>query len=71
MIYPNPIKNQLFIKSERPIKQARIYSLSGTLLLQEEGVENFIDVSSLKPGVFILEVTDQDGNVGRYKVVKE
>lgn len=69
--YPNPVQSKLYISSAGPIKKARIYSFSGTLLLREEKIEDFIDVSSLKPGVFILEVTDQDGNVGRSKVVKE
>ncbi len=71
VIYPNPVKNKLHIQSELPIAKANIYSISGTLLLERNTVETTIDVSALKPGVFILELTDADGNIGRSKVLKE
>ncbi len=69
--YPNPVKNKLEIQSEFPVAKASLFSLNGTLIRELTEVRDVIDVSALKPGIFILEFTDVDGNVGRYKVVKE
>ncbi len=69
--YPNPVKNKLEIQSEFPVAKASLFSLNGTLIRELTEVRDVIDVSALKPGIFILVLTDADGNVGRYKVVKE
>ncbi len=70
-VYPNPVKNKLHIQSEVPIAKASLFSLNGTLLRESTEVQDFLDVSAIKPGVYILEIIDAEGNVGRYKVVKE
>jgi hypothetical protein len=74
-IYPNPANQLVTIllddaKAETGI--AKVYSLSGSLVIENltviSGNQMKIDVSSLKPGLYILEVT-QGGKVQRQKLM--
>lgn len=67
-IFPNPAVNSVSIAAdfsgERPIK---IYSLSGKLLFVGKGNDKTqVDISSLPPGVYLVEVDGQ-----RRKLVKQ
>ncbi len=70
-LYPNPVKKKLNILSELPVAKANLFSPNGTLIREFTEVPEIIDVSALTPGIYILELTDADDNVGRHKVVKE
>lgn len=70
-VYPNPAKYRLKIETQLPLKELRLYDLQGRLVLQKKDPEEWLDVSALKPGLFILEVVDQDDRVGRKKLQKE
>ena len=52
----NPVKDYLHIKSNFPIDQLEIYNLSGRLVLQNFSNTDFIDVSSLSNGIYIVAV---------------
>jgi uncharacterized repeat protein (TIGR02543 family) len=69
-IFPNPAKDELFIKSELPIKRVEIYSLIGSLLLQENNFNEKISVSALPKGVLLMKVYTEKGTVIN-KIVKE
>jgi|GEM_PF-6358400 len=58
-IYPNPAQDYFFIKSGIEIKKVRIFSLSGKKVLsfQPECKHPKIPVSSLNPGVYLIEVS--------------
>ncbi|MEG1572484.1 MAG: T9SS type A sorting domain-containing protein, partial [Bacteroidales bacterium] len=63
-IYPNPVRTQLNIKSTSAIKQITIYTLSGQIVLQEEGQNQemqSISVTSLAQGLYILQIQTQNG----------
>jgi hypothetical protein len=70
VIYPNPAKNELFIKSELPIKKVEVYSLTGSLMVSENNFNETINVSALPQGVYILKVYTGKGLVIS-KVVKK
>jgi len=53
-IYPNPVTDRLFIEIERPI-YGKIFDLLGNTII-EGIIENTINVSILKSGVYILKV---------------
>ena len=55
-IFPNPVINELFIKSELPVKKVEIYSQAGSLLIQENNFTEKISVSALPKGVYLLKV---------------
>lgn len=57
MVYPNPAKQELNISVEGyEIDDVTIYTLAGQQILQERPANGTIDISHLKPGMFIVEV---------------
>ena len=69
-IFPNPAKGDIFIKSEFPVEKVEIYSLAGTLLMQENSFNEKISVSDLEQGVYLLKVYADKG-WAITKIVKE
>lgn len=67
-IYPNPVNNILTIKSKTIIHSAAIYNLLGKKISTIS--KNYIDVSNLTPGIYILKIEDQLGNKSSKKWVK-
>jgi len=69
-IYPNPVKDEFYIKSELPIEKVEVYSIIGALLLSENHYSGKISVSNLPRGIYMVNVYTSDGmRVG--KIVKE
>ena len=69
-IFPNPVKEEIFIKSDLPIDKVEIYSLTGTLLFSESNFSEKISVSALSKGIYLLKVYTDKG-VAVSKIVKE
>ena len=69
-VYPNPAKDNLFIKSLQSVDEVKIYSLNGVLVKTVLNVENetAIDVSSLASGFYIMKINNQSQGI---KLVKE
>ena len=67
-IYPNPVKNELQIKSSNQTDNSivEIYDLTGKQLFAGKPVNNTINVSPLSTGIYILKIGDLRG-----KFVKE
>ncbi|MDR2146695.1 MAG: T9SS type A sorting domain-containing protein, partial [Tannerella sp.] len=55
-IYPNPATNDLFIKSDLPVKKVEIYSLTGNLVILENNFTGKISVSALPRGIYLIKV---------------
>ena len=57
-IYPNPVKDQLYIQSGIMISRIEVLSLSGEKLIDQKLLANKaeIDFSNYNPGVYILEI---------------
>ncbi|PZU83455.1 MAG: hypothetical protein DI529_12655 [Chryseobacterium sp.] len=60
LIYPNPTKNILFIKSKEDIKNVEIFDTSGKKIMNikslDVGKENRINIEHLSAGVYILKI---------------
>ena len=69
-IFPNPTHNEIFIKSELPIKKVEIYSMMDVLLFSEYNFKEKISISTLPKGVYILKIYS-DNNTAVRKIVKE
>jgi hypothetical protein len=67
-IRPNPCGNFLDIESESSIKQVSVFSLTGFLMMTS-GTESRINMSSLKAGQYIIEVTTETETI-REKLIK-
>ena len=72
-IYPNPLKDELFVSGAEPGSRFEIRSIAGLQLSYGDlvaGSQN-ISVSKLPPGLYILQVTSKDCNRESHKIVKQ
>ena len=70
-LYPNPVNNKLFIKSQsKQITKVEIYSLLGNIVQSETSNLDEIDVSNLSGGLYIIRVKFKEGYALR-KFMKE
>lgn len=69
LIYPNPVKSELYIDSEFPVISARIYSLNGIVVSETSSVEQ-IDVSGLSAGIYFVEIENSSGKMVQQFVKK-
>ena len=69
-IYPNPVKNQLFINSQETIQSVEVFNLLGKRVLSTTHVNGSLDVSSLSKSVYILKLTSNNG-VSTKRFVKQ
>lgn len=69
-LYPNPVSDQLFISGVPGIRQVAVYSITGQRLLFQQTSLQQIDVTSLAPGVYMLECISSSGVI-RQKFIRE
>lgn len=75
-IYPNPVKNELYLsaKNGNGKLDIKIFNIEGKLLKTENlNLEKplSIDVSNLPSGIYFLNLSDENGNVELKKFIKE
>lgn len=58
--YPNPVQNELIVKTSEPIVSIAIYDLAGKIHLTQSGQQN-IDVAKLPAGSYTVVVTTKSG----------
>jgi hypothetical protein len=70
-LYPNPVSDRFFIKSENleNIRSLRLLTTGGKLVYQTQTPTKEVDVKNLDAGMYILLVTQQDGSQTSHKVV--
>lgn len=68
-LYPNPAQTQLFIRSEEPIDNLRIVSLSGQVVMRSAAQSKAMDVSELTSGSYIVQGQTASGNVFNEKLM--
>jgi GH25 family lysozyme M1 (1,4-beta-N-acetylmuramidase) len=70
-IYPNPVKNILYINnlSADPIKQILLYDINGRLIYTYKN-ENQIDLTELNTGLYQVIIYTQSGKSMNYKITK-
>jgi len=70
-VYPNPVKDILNIRSNEKAVSAKVYTISGQLLPVKLISEKTIDFSGFAKGIYIVEITLQNGKKVTEKVIKE
>lgn len=68
--FPNPAQNSIQINSDKTMKSAAIINSIGQVVTVAIN-NNGIDLSKLASGVYIIQTTDEFGNVYSNKLVKE
>lgn len=69
-VFPNPVKDYFSVSSDAGLIEATIYSVSGNLIQQTTNLD-YIDVSQLPAGVYILRMHDASHNQVVRKLIKE
>ena len=70
-IYPNPVKDIIYIKTTGKIDRADVYNKVGQRVAFFNSVEDKIDVSSLSPGNYILQILVKGEVSQNFKFIKQ
>ena len=73
VLYPNPVENILYLKIQdtSSVKSIQIYSITSILIYENSTIPTEgIDVKSLTPGVYLINITYLNGSSIVKKVVK-
>ena len=66
--YPNPATDFIYIDSEAMITNVRLVTVQG-VLVKEQKNDQPMSVSDLQSGIYILSVSDANGNVCNRQVI--
>jgi hypothetical protein len=85
-VWPNPVRRQLTVDSwqlavgqgsavggQRSAVKIAITDLLGKSVIEFDNISSFpyiIDVSGLNPGIYILQMSSEDGIIGSAKFIK-
>lgn len=70
-IFPNPVNDKLFINGNLAIEEVSIYNITGVQVFSEQDINsNYINVTNLNKGVYILNIKTNDTNIVK-RFVKE
>ncbi|WP_417368891.1 Ig-like domain-containing protein [Flavobacterium beibuense] len=68
-IYPNPVKDVLFIDSNSDVEQVAVYNLMGQLIIESQ--DRNINTASLSEGTYIVHVSFVSGSSVTKKIIKK
>lgn len=61
-IFPNPVKDFIFVESDNEVKSISIYDLTGQIVVQNNNMtQNKIDLTALNEGFYIAKIKFRDG----------
>ncbi|MEE4287637.1 MAG: cellulase family glycosylhydrolase [Mariniphaga sp.] len=71
-IYPNPVHNRLYFNGSDEFEKITIFNIRGQMVLKSnfQGMKNSLDVSVLKPGVYLVNFSGKEKSVTR-RIVKQ
>ena len=73
-VFPNPSKDNLFIESDTEIKSFSIFIITGTKINEKSDLNDFsvrVDLTKLKPGIYIIRIVFNNGEFAITKVSKQ
>jgi hypothetical protein len=66
-IYPNPVKDILYIETETEIEEVMVYDVYGRVQnlrnSETQKLRNSIDISNLKSGIYFVKINTEKGNI--------
>jgi hypothetical protein len=73
-IYPNPVSDKLYIKTEAEIEEVVVYDVYGRVQnlrnSETQKLRNSIDVTDLNSGVYFVKVRTENGNIVK-RIIKD
>ncbi|MCX8524071.1 T9SS type A sorting domain-containing protein [Chryseobacterium formosus] len=72
-IYPNPVKDNLYVKSTKEITEFNVFNFAGQKVLSQKNNTKIpqLNTSLLQKGAYILQMIDKEGNSTSTKFIKE
>ena len=67
-VYPNPVSNNLHIKSKENILKIEIYNLLGKKLIEKEN-SSFISLSNLKSNMYLVRIYSRNSSISK-RIIK-
>lgn len=67
-LWPNPTSNWIHVNSDQSFHNANVYDQTGKIIVRFPIVNNSMDVSSLKTGIYTFEI-NSDTKISRKKVI--
>ena len=62
-IFPNPAKDKVTLLCNEPIESIRLFNIWGEILMYRKNIRsNELDVSSLKNGIYVLEIKQENSS---------
>jgi hypothetical protein len=61
-LFPNPVQHTLYFESKHNIKNIKLFSMAGQLLLDKNIENNQVDLSEIQKGLYLVELTDELNN---------
>lgn len=71
LIYPNPADNFLFVETILNIESIKIFNVQGQYIDSKPIANTMIPISHLANGIYILQITTQEGNILTQRFVKQ
>lgn len=68
-LFPNPAKNKISLETKSRIASVAIYGIDGNMVLHRISSENEIDITELKPSVYLVKVTFDDDRIAIKKLI--
>ena len=56
VLYPNPVKEMLYISTENKIREMRVYDLTGKEIIHAMPAANQMNVGKLTPGIYFIRI---------------
>lgn len=71
--YPNPVIDELSFNSEKVVQSISIYNIAGQQMTNQKlNLSNGkVSTNSLTPGVYVLKVLFENGQVNTFKIIKK
>ena len=70
-LYPNPAVNDLWLSIMQPLSRVEIYNQLGQRVMNLQTSERKISVDGLPSGIYLINVTDQEGTIFKSKFIKQ
>ncbi len=70
LLYPNPVKDMLYIKSHSTIETLTICDVFGRTVRQWNNVEQSVEINDLSNGIYLIKIQTPEGNTTQ-KIIKQ
>ena len=69
-IYPNPVKNRVYVSGSTVPKRIEVFGIDGKKFLDESDVDN-VGVDQLNNGMYLVKLSASNGSSQVFKLIKE